>query len=299
MEIRHLKLIKAASEEGSLTAAGKKLFLTQSALSHQLKEIETEYGVPLFQRIGKKMILTQAGERVLSSAKVILSEIDKTDIDLKNFSPGDKGVLRISTECYTCYHWLSKLLKSYHTQFPNVELQIVAEATRQPLPFLLEGKLDVAIVSSSELNLVDKHSLKAKKLFTDELVVVASKNNRLAKKTHIRAQDFLEETLFLYTVSNDQLDIFQHLLNPSGVVPKKIIKLQLTEAIIEMVKAELGITVMAEWAIKPYLKSAQLVTIPFSGSALRRNWYAVTLNQVSIPRYIDAFVNHLSSKTIF
>lgn len=200
MEIRHLKLIIAASEEGSLTAAGKKLFLTQSALSHQLKEIETEYGVPLFQRIGKKMILTQAGERVLASAKIVLDEIDRTNVELKNFSAGDRGILRISTECYTCYHWLSKLLKSYHSQFPNVELQIVAEATRQPLSYLLEGKLDAAIVSQSELNLVEKSNLKAKKLFTDELVVVASKNNKLAKK-HIFVRKIFSTKLYFCILS--------------------------------------------------------------------------------------------------
>ncbi|OGU35999.1 MAG: hypothetical protein A2068_13415 [Ignavibacteria bacterium GWB2_35_6b] len=299
MEIRHLKLIKAASEEGSLTAAGKKLFLTQSALSHQLKEIETEYGVPFFQRIGKKMILTQAGERVLSSAKTILDEIQKTDSELKSFSAGDSGVLRISTECYTCYHWLSKLLKSFHTIFPNVELQIIAEATRKPLPYLLEGKLDVAIVSSSAIGMAERHSLRSTKLFSDELVVVTYKNHRLTKKSSVRAHDFIEETLILYTVQNEDLDVFQYLLNPAGVAPKKVLKLQLTEAIIEMVKAELGITVMAKWAIKPYLKNNQLVIIPFAGTVMKRNWYAATINSHNTPRYIDSFINHLSTKITF
>jgi len=101
MEIRHLKLVKTVAEEGNLTSAGKKLFLSQSALSHQLREIEDKFGTPIFQRVNKKMVLTQVGNRILRTADTILCELEKVENDVRSVVSGDAGILRISTECYT------------------------------------------------------------------------------------------------------------------------------------------------------------------------------------------------------
>ena len=138
MEIRHLKLVKTVAEEGNLTSAGKKLFLSQSALSHQLREIEDKFGTPIFQRVNKKMVLTQVGNRILRTADTILCELEKVENDVRRVVSGDAGILRVSTLCYTCYHWLPGLLKSYIKHYPNVDVRIIAEATRQPMDFMRE-----------------------------------------------------------------------------------------------------------------------------------------------------------------
>jgi len=101
MEIRHLKLVKIVAEEGNLTDADKKLFLSQSALSHQLREIEDKFGTPIFQRVNKKMVLTQVGNRILRTADTILCELEKVENDVRRVISGDAGMLRVSTECYT------------------------------------------------------------------------------------------------------------------------------------------------------------------------------------------------------
>ena len=145
VEIRHLRLVTAVAQAGSLTKAGEKLHLTQSALSHQLKEVESELNTPLFYRLNKKMVLTPAGKIVLHSAGAILTDLERTKREVQRLISGEAGLLRISTECYTCYHWLPNLLRAYNAEFPNVEVQIVAEATRKPIAALYAGKLDVAI----------------------------------------------------------------------------------------------------------------------------------------------------------
>jgi len=292
LEIRHLKLIKTVAEEGNLTNAGKKLFLTQSALSHQLKEMEAEFGAPLFERIGKKMVLTQAGERVLHTAKKVINELEIAQFEVKKLVSGENGALRISTECYTCYHWLPGLLKSYSRLFPNVDLQIIAEATRQPMQFLLEGKLDLAIVSCLTKPGEDNR-FHFTELFTDEMVLVLPTGHRLEAQDYVYPEQLSDEHLICYTAPTEFLDIFQRVLIPAGVTPRKISKIQLTEAIVEMVKANIGITAMPTWAIKPYLRSNQLVTRPVADHALQRHWYAVTLNGKNQPRFIDCFVQHL------
>ncbi len=291
MEIRHLKLVKSVAEEGSLTHAGKKLFLSQSALSHQLKELETILGTALFQRVNKKMLLTQAGVRVLKTATSVLLEIDKAKNDINRFVNGDGGSLRISTECYTCYHWLPPLLKSYHKDFPNVDVRIEAEGTRQPKQFLLDGKLDVAITSCLTEK-EDNTNLQFFELFTDEMVLVVEKEHRFARMREVPPEELKHEHLICYTAPDELLDIFQRVLTPNNIKPKKVSKIQLTEAIVQMVKAGLGISVMARWAVKPQLKSQKLVAVPLANHALKRTWYAVTLKQ-NQPNYINCFIKHL------
>src|SRR5919106_3962556 len=140
LEIRHLRLVRAVTSAGSLTGAGSILNLTQSALSHQLRDIESRLGTALFLRVGKRMMLTPAGERLLRSADEVLEAIERTEDSIRQLSGADRGVLRISTECYTCYHWLPPLLKMFNREHPRIEVRIVVEATRDPHQALLDGR---------------------------------------------------------------------------------------------------------------------------------------------------------------
>ena len=133
MEIRHLRLIKAIVEEGSITKAIDKLHLTQSALSHQLKEAEYQLGTNIFLRQNKKLILTKAGEKLYATANEILDKLSDTEKEIKQLIFGEVGEIRISTECYSSYHWLPSVLKQFHLLYPNIELKIVMEATHYPL----------------------------------------------------------------------------------------------------------------------------------------------------------------------
>lgn len=292
MEIRHLKLVRAVAEEGNLTRAGEKLFLTQSALSHQLKEIEGKLGTPLFQRIQKRMVLTQVGKKILHSARVVLEEIEKAETEVRNYISGDAGLIRISTECYTCYHWLPALLKSFHQEYPNVEVVVMAEATQEPLPFLLAGKLDIVILNCPD----EKHnSLVYTPLFTDEMVAIVDASHRLANRAFLKAKDFEEETLILHKRPTKESTLFKKIFDPAGVAPAKIMEIQLTEAVMEMVKAGFGMTVLAKWAANPYLQSKELKALKLTKAGLRRTWYAVTLKDERAPGYLRAFAEYLSS----
>ncbi len=103
LEVRHLRLVREVSATGSLTRAGAALHLTQSALSHQLRDIESRLGTALFLRVGKRMVLTPAGERVLRAADEVLATIERTEDAVRQLAGAKRGVLRLTTECYTCY----------------------------------------------------------------------------------------------------------------------------------------------------------------------------------------------------
>src|SRR5947199_5336915 len=132
LEIRHLKLVETISTEGTMTRAAARLYMTQSALSHQLAGLEEALGVSLFRRVPRGMILTAAGEKLLDCARLVLPMLREAVDSVTSGESGAPGTLRISTECYTCYHWLPSRLKAFHASFPPVQVQIVADPTPRP-----------------------------------------------------------------------------------------------------------------------------------------------------------------------
>jgi LysR family transcriptional regulator, regulator for metE and metH len=289
LDVRHLKLIVAVTEEKSVTRAGEVLHLTQSALSHQLREIEERLGTPLFLRMNKKMILTPAGERLLHTARHVLEEMKRAEHHISQIAANQLGTLRISTECYTCYHWLPDVMKDFRRKFPGVEVKIQAEATHRPIQALLQGKLDLAIVTEIRR---DKQ-LQYHALFVDEFLAIMSADHPLASRPYLKAKDFADQNLILY-VGPEESTLFQKVLRPAGITPARLSTVPLTEAIIEMVKAGLGVSALARWAVKEQLAAGKIVARPLTRGGLHRQWQAVTLKHAATPAYIEEFIALLS-----
>jgi LysR family transcriptional regulator for metE and metH len=286
IEVRHLQLVTAIAEVGSLTRAGHRLHLTQSALSHQLRDIESRLGTPIFLRVGKRLVLTPAGERLLASARDVLSRLADTEDDIRQLGQGRGGIIRLSTECYTCYHWLPPILKEFRQAFPRVDVRIDIEATHHPIERMLEGKLELAITSSR----VSDRRLAIRPMFDDELVVIAAPSHRFAKQMHVKLADIAEETLFVYPPRAESL-VLQNVLLPAGAVPARVEEVQLTEAIVELVKAGLGVAILAPWAVEPHVKARTLVTRPLTARGLSRRWSAVMPKDLAKIDYIRGFVD--------
>ena len=283
LEMRDLKLVAAVSECGSLTRAGDRLHVTQSALSHQLKELEGKLGTPVFLRLNKRMLLTPAGERLLETARQVLEQLDAAEQAIKALSLERRQPLRISAECYTVYHWLPALLKVFRQKFPSVEVRIDVDSTPRPLARLLEGKLDLAVLMSP----VRDRRIVLRPLFRDEMILVLSSAHRLADVPWARLSDLAGERLFLYA-PKEQSFVCQRLLGPAGVVPESIEQVQLTEAMVELIKANLGVSVLARWAVEPYLKSGDLRGLRLGPRGLYRQWYgAVLKHEAEAPHLVE------------
>lgn len=292
LELRHLRLVEAIAVEGAMTRAAGRLHITQSALSHQLAGLEEALGVSLFRRVPRGMILTPSGERLLDCARSVLATVREAETIVTAAKSEAHGVLRISTECYTCYHWLPSRLKTFQANFPGLEVEIVVEATRRPIEALIAGELDLAIVSG----LPAQAAVTSRLLFEDEMVAILSPEHRLTSRRSLRPQDFAAERLITYSVPVRQLGIYQQFLRPAGVVPARVSRVDLTEAIVEMVKANLGIAVLARWAIAPHLNAATLKAVPLGRRGFRRKWYAVTMKSRRPPAYLEFFIDLLAEK---
>jgi LysR family transcriptional regulator for metE and metH len=292
MEIRHLRLIKAIVEEGSITKAIDKLHLTQSALSHQLKEAEYQVGTKLFLRTNKKLTLTKAGEKIYGIANEILDKLSETELQIKQMVYGEFGEIRISTECFSSYHWLPSVLKQFHHLYPNVELKIVTEATHYPLQKLLDNVIDIGIVSDQ----IKDDKIKYLELFQDEVLMVVSENHPWTNKKYVVAEDFINEHLIIHSLPLETVTIHQMVLAPANITPKKVTQLPLTEASIEMVKADMGVMSMAKWALQPYLKNSSIKAIKIGKNGLKRKHFIAIRADKQQPDYFNQFIIFLQTE---
>ena len=293
LEIRHLKLVAAIADTGSVTRAGNRLHLTQSALSHQLRDAEEQLGVQLFERGTGKMTLTPAGERLVQSARSVLAELERAESDIQKNGASARGLIRMSTQCTTAYHWFPPRLIAFQRQFPEVEVQLVIEATNNPFEALLEGKLDLAIVSEPIRN----RKIRYTPLFEDEFVVIVPPGHRLAEKTFLAAEDIAGENILIYP-PKEESTILTKVLEPAGIRPGKVQEVMLTEAIIEMVMGGLGIAGLARWAVGPQLASGALIGLPLKPPGFRWNWSIAQLRTNRPPAYIQEFIRILAERPL-
>ena len=291
LEVRHLQLVAAVADVGSLTKAGDQLHLTQSALSHQLRDIEERLGAALFLRVGKRLVLTPAGERLLESARDLLDRLRQTEDAVRHLGKAGGGVLRITTECTTCYHWLPPLLPAYREQFPAIEVRIDVDATSRPVPRLLDGTIDLALMSTP----VHDRRLTVQPVFRDQVVVIASPCHPLASRRRVTLKDLHDETLFIYPPRQESL-FLQNVLIPAGAIPARVEEVKLTEAIMEMVKANLGISALARWAVQPQLDDGSLVALPIDPRGLERQWSAVMFRHFAQAPHVKAFIDLIAER---
>jgi LysR family transcriptional regulator for metE and metH len=285
LELRHLRLVAAVATHQSLTKAGEVLHLTQSALSHQLRDIEDRLGARLFQRLNRRMIATPAGERLLASAERVLPELEAAESAIRSGLKPAPVVLRISTECYTCYHWLPPVLKPFQARFPDVSVRIDPSATTNPVGRVLDGALDLAIVSSA----VRHRQLAVLPLFHDEHVLVVAPDHSLARQPFVRLRDFRDQRLLTYA-PREESHFVTRVLQPAGVLPAAIEPVQLTEATIEMVRAGLGIAVLARWVAEPFVGRGALRALRITSRGYIKEWRAVVPRRLAHADHVREFV---------
>lgn len=269
LELRHLKTLLALKNTGSVSLAAKQVYLTQSALSHQIKLLEEQYGLVLFERKSQPLHFTPAGERLINLANEILPKVIDAERDLYRVKQGDAGELRIAVECHTCFDWLMPAMDLFRENWPLVELDIVSGFHTDPVGLLLSHKADWAVVSEIEENAGIIH----KPLFSYEMVGLCAKDHHLAQKSVWQAEDFIEQTLITYPVPDDMLDLLRKVLHPQGVNPVRRTS-ELTIAIIQLVASKRGVAALPYWAVKPYLDRGYIVARKITQQGLYSNLYA-------------------------
>src|SRR6185295_9595141 len=148
-------------------------------------------------------------ERLLRTARVVLEELDRAEVELGD-SGSVRSVIRLTTQCNTVYHWLPPLLRRFQRPHPDVDLELVAGATSDPIPALVSGAIDLAIVFRP----VRDARVSLRPLFRDEMVVVMPPRHRLRRVRFVSAQDLAPEHLILYSIPPEANLVFREVLTP-------------------------------------------------------------------------------------
>ena len=283
LEMRHLRLALAVAEERTLTRAAARLRLTTSALSHQLRQLEGLTGKSMFHRDGRRMRATPAGETVVDAARNALAVVQNAEEHLQRGAAVAPEVIRLCTQCYTGYSWLPAIISSFMERSRGlVDVRISVESTRQPFAALHDRKLDLALT----LERPTDPEFAVHSLFENELLLVVAASHRLATESWVKLSELQHEHLILHQATIDESSFYRHHLLPAGIRPKRYTGIMLTEAIIEMVKAGLGATVLPAWTAANYLGDGNLVARRMTSRGLFRHWYAVTRKRPDNPKVV-------------
>jgi LysR family transcriptional regulator for metE and metH len=286
LEFRHLRTIRAIHQAGGLARAAEILNMTQSALSHQVKGLEDQAGMELFVRRSKPMRLSAAGIRMLKLAERILPEIDALEEEFRALKSGKTGRLHIAIECHACFDWLFPVLEQFRHAWPEVDVDIRAGLAFDAIPALLREEVDL-VISSDPLRL---DGVIYNPLFDYHPTFVASKDNPLAQKDWVGAEDFRDEVLITYPVSRDKLDIFTELLTPAKVEPRGQRPVELTAVILMLVGSNRGVAVLPDWVLRDVRSNADYVTRPLGPRSITRRLYAATREEDAAKPFMAHFL---------
>jgi len=286
LELRHLETLLALSECGSLSKAAARLFLTQSALSHQLKALESHYGAALVEKNIRPLRFTAIGQRLLTLAKEVLPQVAAAGRDVARLAEGHSGPLRVAVQCHNCFDWLMPAMDAYRELWPEVELDIVSGFVMNPLPLIERGEAELAVMHDPQ----EAHpDIVFSPLFRYESVALMSPRHRLAAKPWMEAQDFADETLITYPVPDELLDVMKHCLMPAKINPKRRTA-ELTVAILQLVASGRGIAALPSWTVGNYIDRGYVVSRPIGQHGLRCELYAATTVVAAEAAYIREFI---------
>ncbi|MGD8111070.1 HTH-type transcriptional regulator MetR [Vibrio sp. TRT 17S01] len=286
IELKHLRTLTSLRDTGSLTATATALHLTQSALSHQLKDLEARIGNPLFLRKTRPVRFTSEGEILLRLADEILPRLAKAENEIASLKEDVNGRLHMAIECHSCFQWLMPALKEYQVAWPSVTLDFSSGFGFEPLPALVSGELDLVITSDIQ----PRSEVHYEPLFDFEMRLITATTHPLADKERIVPDDLANETMLCYPVQKQRLDVVKHFLSPASVEPAKWKQADNTLMLVQMVSAGLGVAALPNWAISEFSRQGLITSIPL-GDGLWRRLFAATRHSEKEKRYLQAFFN--------
>ena len=286
IELRHLRTLTALRETGSLVEAAERVFLTQSALSHQLKDLEARIGCSLFIRKTRPVRFTAAGRRLLELADDVLPQVHNATMDVARFAGGESGRLFMAIECHSCFEWLLPAINLFREDWPDVELDVSSGFHFDPLPALARGDLDLVITADPVVGL----SLVYEPLFGYEAQLALAVDHPLARKKWIEPADLADETLITYPVDRSRMDVFTSFLDPAGVEPARTRTAELTTMMVQLVASGRGVSCLPNWALHEYIERSYVVGRSLGVDGVWPNLYAAVRADQSEAPFLNSYI---------
>ena len=267
MEIRQLKAFLAIAEARTFTAAAQRIHYTQAALSMQIKQLEREVGVPLFTRMPRRVVLTEAGERLLARAQHIMREHDAALAELAELAGAEHGRLRVgSASAMVSAEALPAILKKLRKAHVHAEVSVTSGTSEELVRRILGGELDAAFVSLP----VQARNVETELLSQDQLVAVASPRHALAGQRVVSAFALAGEKLILGERGGNTRRLIDEFFAEAGLKPTVAMELSRQAAIRNMVAADMGVGIVPLSAVRDEVERGRLVRWWIEGA--RINW---------------------------
>lgn len=268
LDSRQLRAFSILAETGSFTATAKQLHLSQSAISHAMKALEQEIGCRLLDKMGKAVVLTQAGEQLLAHAQKILAEMEAARSQLGRLGKWGSARLRIGASTTACQHVLPGVLREFKESFPQCAISIEPGDTPEMIEALRAHRIDLAV----NLEPHRGEALEFRPLFTDELQFIVSPLHPWARAGRVSRDDIARQNYILYGKTSYTFRMIEQYFREEQIVLHSLLDLGNMEAIKELVKLGLGVSILAPWTARQELREKSLVALPLGRRKLKRRW---------------------------
>lgn len=272
LEVGHLEAIRAVSTYGRLAEAASSLNVTPSALSHRIREAERRLGVPLYVREHRRLVPTAATNYLVGVASTTLEELARAEADSRRMTGSVRRVVRLAVDTYRSYHWLPGFVRLVRSEHPDIELRVSASGSNDASGKVATEVIDVAIAPGDRLT----PGLRDAFLFDDELLFITSPDHPLAGRESIDGPDIEGIEFITYTRTPEPDREFARLFRPTNSYPSWIETVELPEAIVEMVAAGLGTSVLSRWAIADAIEQGRITTSRVGSDGITVPWHAFT-----------------------
>ena len=274
LNLHHLAVLDALAETGTLTASAARLGVTQSAVSHRLREAERRLGAQLTRRAaGGRLHLTPEGERLRDFAARSLGELARIEREIEAQQAGDRRLVRLGQATYSRWHWLPDFLAHLEARAPDLEVDLSGEATARPITTLAEGAVDVVTVYGRPAALP---RLRWRRLGTDPLVAAMAPAHRLAAERIVDSHAIGDERLFTYPIAAEPGFEWEALVGRPNAPLRNIRPMPTPEAVIDLIRAGFGVGLFSRWAVEPEVADGTLVTRPVDEAPFGLDWWVAT-----------------------
>ena len=263
MEIKLLKTFLAVAKNCGFSRAAEKTGFVQSSVSTQIRLLEEELGVRLFERLGRKTHLTAEGRRLLSYAEKIVG-LESEAREMLSGAQKPSGTLRIGTCETLCITYLPPMLQEYRMRYPDVELILRLTTSTELCEWIVENEIDIALLIDEP---VVSEMLLAEALLDEPIALLASPGDERIGRKPVRPQD-LDGADLILTESGSYRTIFDDILAGEGARPGSVVDCESIEAIKKLVVSGLGITLLPRIVAREELLSGQLVELPWDGPGI-------------------------------
>lgn len=278
----------------SFTKAAEARFMTQSAISHLIKNLEDELGVKLLNRKGKTIELTPVGRVFYKQAKFILGQYKAMEDELYSVLNKVKGSVLIGASPTISTYLLPQVFYDFSRQYPEVHMHLSVSNTGEIINELSEGRIDIGIVEGQ----VNDSRIVSEKIAEDEIVMIASENNPLTEKTGITSRDLMSQTFILPESGSGTREIVDNYLASLGINAQKLRIFMTTgnpELIIQMVQSGSGIAFVSKWSAFKSIKEDMVKLLPVSSQRLRRQFCIAFLDQQTLPMTAKTFIDFVKN----